>query len=71
MDASTVANTAAAINIVLSLLDRATQIGNIIKQAQDAGRDVTADELNHLMAADGAARQDLVDAIAAAKVTGN
>lgn len=58
------------ISLMLSLLDRASAIGNLINAARAAGRDVTSAELDALTAADAVARQALVDAIAAAKAAG-
>ncbi len=56
-----------AVSLLLGLLDRATQIGALIKTAQSEGRDITSAELDTLVAADDAARKALNDAIAAAK----
>ncbi len=60
-------NAAAVISLLLGLLDRASSIGALLGKAQSEGRDVTAEELDALVAADAVARQALVDAIAAAK----
>lgn len=60
-------NAALAIQLLLSLLDRAGQIGQLINAAQAEGRDVTKDELDVLMAADNDARAKLDAAIKADK----
>lgn len=49
----------AAVNILFSLLDRATQISALIKNAQSQNRDITAAELDALVAQDNAARDRL------------
>jgi hypothetical protein len=58
---------ALAIQVLFGLLDRASAIGALIKQAQAEGRDVTDAELNALATADDAARAALVAAIAERK----
>lgn len=63
-------NSVALITLLLGALDRAQQIGALISTAQSEGRDVTAAELQALADADTAARQQLVDAIDAAKAEG-
>lgn len=60
-------NAALAVQLLLGLLNNATAIGSLLKQAQAEGRDITDAELAALTAADDAARKALVDAIAAAK----
>ena len=55
-----------AITLILGLLDRATQISQLLKTAQSEGRDITAAELQGLRDADDAARAALEKAIAAA-----
>lgn len=61
---------ALAIQLLLQLLDRATAIGALISNAQKQGRDVTASELDTLVAADDTARKELQAAIDAAKAAG-
>ncbi len=56
-----------AVTLLLGLLDRATQIGALISKAQAEKRDITAAELDQLVAADDAARKQLQDAIDKAK----
>ena len=60
----------ALITLILGLLDRASAIGALITTARAEGRDVSVAELDALVAADQVARQNLVDAIAAAKAAG-
>lgn len=60
-------NSLALVTLMLGLLDRATQIGNLINQARAEGRDVSAAELDALKAADDVARAELVAAIEALK----
>ena len=60
-------NAALAIQLLLGLLDRATAIGALLKQAEDEGRDISDAELDALAAADDQARAALVAAIAAAR----
>ena len=58
---------ALAINMLLGLLDRATQIGALISTAKRTGVDITQAQLDALMAADDKARADLQKAINLAK----
>jgi hypothetical protein len=58
------------ITLLLGLLDRASALGAMIARARTEGRDVTSAELDALAAADAAARDELVAAIAAAKAAG-
>lgn len=58
------------ITLILGLLDRASAIGALLTKARGEGRDVTTAELDALRTADDLARQQLVDAIAAAKAAG-
>lgn len=58
---------ALAIQLLLGLLDRATQIGALISKAQAEKRDITPAELDQLVAADDAAKKALQDAIDKAK----
>lgn len=58
---------ALAIQLLLGLLDRATQIGALISKAQSEKRDITQAELDVLVAQDDAARKALQDAINAAR----
>lgn len=60
-------NALIATNLLLGLLDRAAAIGGLIRTAQAEGRDVTAAELDALLADDAAARIQLQAAIDAAK----
>jgi hypothetical protein len=60
-------NAALAIQLLLSLLDRAGQIGALINTAQSQGRDITKEELDALASADDDARAKLQAAIDAAK----
>lgn len=59
-------NATVLITLLLSLLDRATQIGALIQKARGENRDVTIAELDALVAEDHVARRALVDAIRAA-----
>lgn len=55
-----------AIQLVLSLIDRASAISQMIQAAKAAGQTtLTADQWSQILNADDAARQVLVDAIAA------
>ena len=56
-----------AVSLLLGLLDRAAQIGTLISTAKAQGRDVTAAELDALVAADQTARGALQQAIDAAQ----
>lgn len=60
----------AALDLALSLASRWQAASSLVAKAQSEGRDLTAAELNSLVAADDTARQGLVDAIAAAKSKG-
>lgn len=64
------AGTAAAVQIVLALLDRAAQIGALISTAQAEKRDITTAELDALIAQDDAAKARLDAAIAKARAGG-
>lgn len=55
------------ISLLLGLIDRASAIGALFTKARAEGRDVTSAELDALVDADKAARDELVKAIAAAK----
>lgn len=59
---------AAAIELLLGLLDRATAIGALISKAQAEKRDITEAELDGLAAHDDAARALLAAAIAKARI---
>lgn len=61
---------ALAVQLLLSLLDRATQIGALISKAQAEKRDITAAELDTLVAQDDAAKKALDEAIAKARSAG-
>lgn len=50
---------ALVIQLLLGLLDRASSIAALIKEAQSQGRDITQAELDTLFAADDAARAEL------------
>jgi hypothetical protein len=63
-------NSLALIDLILSLASRMQAAGQLIKIARAEGRDVTTAELDELAAADDAARDALVDAIAKAKEEG-
>ncbi len=60
-------NAAIAVQLILGLLDRASAIGGLLKQAQTEGRDITDAELDALAVDDDAAAKALKDAIAAAR----
>lgn len=60
-------NALALTNLLLGLLDRQAQITALLNKAHAEGRDVTAEELDGLFADDAAARDQLAQAIAAAK----
>ncbi|HYE70612.1 MAG TPA: hypothetical protein VD932_03715 [Aquabacterium sp.] len=64
---STTRNLNAAIGLLLNLTAAAGKASALIGTARAEGRDVTAEELAGLQAADDAARGDLVAAIEAAK----
>lgn len=59
-----------AVGLVLALLDKAALIGGMISKAQAEKRDLTAAELDQIVAADNAARAKLDEAIKAAKAAG-
>ena len=61
---------ALALQLLLGLLDRASQVGALINAAKSENRDITNAELDTLVAADDKAKQDLEDAIAAARQGG-
>jgi hypothetical protein len=60
-------NAALAIQLLISLLDRAGQIGTLLNRAAAEKRDVTTAELDALAVADDDARARLQDAIDKAK----
>jgi hypothetical protein len=64
---ASVNNLNAAITLLLNLTAAAGKVSGLIGAARAEGRDLTAEELAGLRAADDAARGDLVAAIAAAK----
>lgn len=59
-----------AVGVVLALIDKVAQIGGMISKAQAEKRDLTAAEVDAIVAMDDSARQQLVSAIAAAKAAG-
>ena len=59
-----------AIQMITSLVGQVQSIGQLISTAQAQNRDITAAELDALVAADDAARKALQDAIAAARAAG-
>jgi len=59
--------TPALIDLVLSLVGRLQKAAEVIKNARDAGRDVTDSELNELMSGDDEARRQLRTAVEAAR----
>lgn len=61
---------ALALQLLLGLLDRASQVGALINAAKSENRDITNAELDTLVAADDKAKQDLEDAIADARKQG-
>lgn len=61
---------AAAVTILLQLLDRATQWGTVIAQARTEGRPVSPAEIDAFFAADDAADKRLQEAIDRAKAEG-
>lgn len=63
-------NAAQAISLLIELLKQASAISALVKQAQDANRDITIDELKALMERDDVARARLILAIDAAKAEG-
>ena len=60
-------NEALVLQLLLGLLDRATQIGALLATARKEGRDVSDSELDALAAKDDQARADLDAAIKAAR----
>jgi hypothetical protein len=64
---NTTQNLNAAITLLLNLTAAAGKVSGLIGEARSQGRDLTAEELAGLRAADDAARGDLVAAIEAAK----
>lgn len=56
-------NTQLAVQLLLIALQNTAAIGALIDKARAEGRDVTQDELDALVAADGVARKALQDAI--------
>ena len=64
---SSVQNVNAAITLLLNLTAAAGKVSALIGAARAEGRDLTAEELAGLQAADDAARGDLVEAIEAAQ----
>lgn len=65
------AGAALALNLLFGLLDRAQQIQDLIKKAQDEGRDVTDAELDQLMKDDDTAAKALAEAIAKRRAGGS
>jgi hypothetical protein len=61
---------AAAVTILLQLLDRATAWGSVIAQARAEGRPVSPAEIDGFFAADDAADKRLAEAIAKARAEG-
>lgn len=59
-------NAAAAIDLLLALINAAGPVSAAIRQAQSEGRDLTRDELQTAFDQDDAARDRLVAAIQAA-----
>jgi len=60
-----------ALELVVALLAKSTEISLLIQQAKAQGRDtLTAEEWASIEAKDSAARQALVEAIAKAKAAG-
>lgn len=59
-----------AVGVVLALVDKIAQIGGVIAKAQAEKRDLTAAEMDAIVAMDDSARQQLVNAIATAKAAG-
>lgn len=56
-----------ALDLVIALLSRASEVSAAIKKAQAEGRDLTDAELDSFVAANDEARAALVEAIARAK----
>lgn len=61
---------AAALQVVLALLDKAALIGGMIANAQAQNRDLTTAELDTLVQADNVAKAKLDALIATAKAAG-
>lgn len=61
------ANIGLALNLLLSLLAKSSEISALINQARAEGRDITDTELALLGSKDDAAREALVAAIEAAR----
>lgn len=59
-----------AVQLLLGLLDRATQVTQLIDKARAENRDVTVSELDALSTAFDEANAKLTDAIAEAKAQG-
>lgn len=63
-------NITLAVNLLVSLMEHAAAISQLIGRAHSEGRDVTQEELQTLFDADATAREQLAAAIAAAKAAG-
>jgi hypothetical protein len=63
-------NALTATALLLQLLQQATALGNLIRQAQAENRDITPAELDTLAANDSIARAMLGDAITRARAEG-
>jgi hypothetical protein len=50
-------------NAAAALIAQVTKISEVVKKAQDEGRDITTEELDNITAADDAAKAALNDAI--------
>jgi len=50
-------------NAAAALIAQVTKISEVVKKAQDEGRDITTEELDSITAADDAAKAALNDAI--------
>lgn len=57
------AGIALAMQLLFGLLDRATQIKQLMETAKAEGRDISDAEIQQFLAEDDAARQRLVDSI--------
>jgi hypothetical protein len=62
-----IATTAIAVDLLLQVLSRGTEISLMIKQANAEGRELTNAELDRLVQKVGDARQAALDAIARAR----
>lgn len=60
----------AGISILLTLLDRASQWGAIVKQAQDEGREITEEEIDAFAESAAVSDAELAAAIAKARAEG-